>query len=95
MVFPGDLPGYCHLYTEDIAWYTGTMPEVAEPEVDLQRTQHFGWLYQGEENNSAPKLTSQCVLPSFYARLIIKLHNPEVKQMHAIRECSSNKQLSS
>lgn len=31
------------------------MPEVAEPEVDLQRTQHFGWLYQGDRNNSAPK----------------------------------------
>lgn len=39
MVFPGDLPGYCHLCTEDIAWYTGTMPEVAKPEVVLQRAQ--------------------------------------------------------
>lgn len=81
MVFPGDLPGYCHLCTEDIAWYTETMPEVTGPEVDLQRTQQFG-------HNSAPKLTSQCVLPSTYARRTRKCHNPKVKQMHAMRECS-------
>lgn len=41
MVLLGDPSGYCPRCTEDNVWYTGTRPEVEEPEVDLQRATAF------------------------------------------------------